>query len=233
MKRIVIVLLVLNLSSYGYSQKIIGGTLFLKGGYTHVEGSAKILNSVAPQGISCFSDNNYIIGSDGYFRANKIILGLDGYLATRESKTSNFVMNGIRKGADAYSGTAHAKLGIIVLEGEKYWVYPSLGAGIAVIGLNTFDKKASLNRSNEHNIISYSPSFDFGLNTDIVLSPENKNNLFGALLLGLRVGYHNSIFKNNWKDEDWNHLENLPSYKNRGFYMTINMGVGVFFKKKY
>jgi hypothetical protein len=216
-----------------FSQKIVGAAFFMKGGYTHVQGSAKILNSVAPQGISCFSDNNYIIGSDGYFRANKIILGLDGYLATRESKTSKFVTNGISKGADAYSGTAHAKLGIIVNQGKKYWVYPSLGAGIAVIGMNTFDKKASFARLNEHNIISYSPSFDIGLNTDIILSPENKNDIFGAMLLGFRVGYHNSIFKNNWRDKDWNHLENLPSYTNRGFYVTINIGAGAFFRKKY
>jgi len=123
------------------------------------------------------------------------------------------------------------RFGRIINENKQHWLYPSVGIGTTAIILYPY----STSNEKSSNSISHSsltPSFDIGINEDILIDkagPDKKS--YGGLILGLRAGYHTSVRSNNWRDSDGNKLHNMPSYSNNYFYLTVSFGAGGFAKK--
>jgi hypothetical protein len=73
------------------------------------------------------------------------------------------------------------------------------------------------------------PSLDISINEDFLIGkvdPHEKR--YGGIILGLRAGYRTSFSSNAWMDGNWNKLDNMPSYTNNSFYLSISVGSGGF-----
>jgi hypothetical protein len=79
-----------------------------------------------------------------------------------------------------------------------------------------------------------SPTFDAGMNIDFLLSKLRWNeNYYLGWIAGFKAGYRFSIKSNNWKNDDNNFykINQMPSYTNNAFYLTLSFGGGSFDKK--
>jgi hypothetical protein len=122
----------------------------------------------------------------------------------------------------------HGKIGWIIIQDKRSWVYPTFGSGIAALVFTTSNKNNNQSAT-EENLTLLSPSFDFGMNGDIIvskISPDNKSHK--GFLLGIRMGYRASPKSNNWRNDDGHKIENIPAYSNHAFYVTIAIGEGGF-----
>jgi hypothetical protein len=222
--RITCLLVAMAMMNAAYSQKIKGVTGFLKLGYTMAPGSADTFDKIAPEGVTGYTNHFIALGADGYYRTGNIILGLDGLVGIQGERS---------KGSwdtEPFVGSGHAKFGWILQEGEQFWLYPSFGAGTSFMILNAHNKVGELKTMQDR--VLFSPSFDLGFNGDfIVTSPPGDRNKYGALLLGMRIGYRASFRNNNWVDQDGDEFEYNPYYSNNAFYVTITIGGGWFIKK--
>jgi len=222
MKKSIIPLLVFFLMTVGSSaQQINGVAVFSKIGYTSLTRSTAILNKVSPG--SGFSNDFILFGTEGYFRTNKLILGLDGTIGLQNRKLSS------RASIEASAGALYARGGYIIAEKKHYWVYPSIGAGIAGIDIDMKDYTTDEVARLKNKLIS-SPSLDLGINADFIVNKLFDQGDYGALLFGLRAGYRMSI-KKSWADNDGNKLANMPSYGYNGFYIMATIGGGAFIRK--
>ena len=78
----------------------------------------------------------------------------------------------------------------------------------------------------------FSPSFDLGLNGDVLSAKESKKQKqAGGLIIGFRAGYRFSPKSDNWKDDKGNKITNFPSYRNNAFYITLIAAGGYFINK--
>lgn len=70
------------------------------------------------------------VGGEGYARLNKYIVGGGGYGMARRS------VNSPTYRAEPFSGGGYLYAGRIIVDSRRFWVYPTVGAGFAVVGLN-------------------------------------------------------------------------------------------------
>lgn len=213
--------------SVAYAQRIKGGAGFVKVGIANVPDARAVLNQIAPTGVSGFSDQFYLLGGEGYYRTGNIVLELDGQIGAQNVRSSG------NNYGEGYTYFGHAKVGLIVNQGARYWIYPTVGFGTAALAMFTYTKTGSdAKAENRQNKYLYRPSFDIGLNADYLLSKSRTTDQrFGGLLLGLRAGYHISQQSNSWRNDANDRLSNLPDYTNKGYYITLAIGGGGFVKK--
>ena len=143
------------------AQPVQGVAAFVKSGYYSLS-SAASLNKITPAGYGSRSNNFFTLGAECYYRNNKMILTVDGNIGVQNGKSI------YDKGIKFSTGTGYAKFGWIIIEQSHYWIYPNIGAGIAAIAMNTYDKKCD-NARDIQTHINNNASMDLGLNTDIVL----------------------------------------------------------------
>ena len=215
----------LTWASTADAQRIKGGAGFVKVGIANAAGAGTVLNQIAPTGVFGFSDQFYLLGGEGYYRTGNLMLALDGHIGAQNVRSS-----GINYG-EGFTYLGHAKVGLIVNQGARYWIYPTVGFGTAAVAMTTYTKTGS-DAENRQNKYLYRPSFDISLNADYLLSKSRTTDQrFGGLLLGLRAGYHISQRSSSWRNDDNDRLLNLPAYTNKGYYVTLAIGGGRFRRK--
>ena len=188
-------------------------------------GAGTVLDQIAPTGVSGFSNQFYLLGGEGYYRTGNIILGLDGSVGAQTARSSG------NSYGEGYTFYGHAKFGWVVKQGARYWVYPTVGLGSSTLGMTTYTKAGGDSQDRQNRTI-FRPSLDVGLNADYLLSKaRTTDQRFGGLLLGLRAGYHVSSQGNDWRNDTNDRLSNLPTYTNKGYYLTLTIGGGGFVKK--
>lgn len=220
MKNTIIPLVMIILFTSGlHAQQIAGIAIFSKIGYT--SGPSSTLNKIVQPG-SGFSNNFITYGAEGYFRVNKIVVALEANMGLQKAKSTCI------ERAAVSSGVAYARLGWVVAEKKHYWIYPSIGPGIAAVDIITYvnDEAAKLK-----NKLHYSPSFDMGFNADFIIRKIPDRADFATMLIGLRSGYRVSIRNKGWRDNNNNKLSNMPSYGQNEFYITATIGIGAFVRE--
>ena len=202
-----------------------GIAFFLRGGYTYASDAKKILAEIAPYEITGFTNNFTLMGVEGYYRSDKWIIGVEGTLGTQGKYSQDNYQ------AQPYIGGAHLRLGSIIYEGKQTWLYPSFGAGTSVTTLSV-DEKTSDKSGRIISLNLFSPSFDLGINADVLTTKESKKQeKAGGLIIGFRAGYRFSPESDNWKDDRGNKITNLPSYRNNAVYITLIAAGGYFINK--
>jgi hypothetical protein len=95
--------------------------------------------------------------------------------------------------------------------------------GITSLELNTYDKKFDFANNPKQYLIN-NASMDFGINADFIF--KKMGNPAGTVspISGLRAGYRLSVENKVWRDFDGNKLNNMPSYSQNGFYVTLSIG---------
>lgn len=148
---------------------------------------------------------------------------LDGNIGVQNSKSVGAGWTA------AAAGAAYAKAGWIITEKQHYWLYPSIGLGMAGVDINTHNyvNDEVINLKNKS---LATPSFDLGFDSDIIVNRIVNHEGYGALLLGLRTGYRLSKKNCAWRDNDGNKLVNMPFYGYNGFYIMVIVGGGTFVK---
>jgi len=222
-KTIILSILTIVFTHNLYAQQIAGIAIFSKIGYTSLPGSSSTLTNIAPHG-STVNNNSTAFGAEGYLRINKVILALDGNMAIQNAESAD------ANKARIFQCAAYTKVGRIILDKTHYWIYPSLGLGVASIDINTYNNENDEVTNLKNKVLS-SPSFDFGFNADFIANKIMNREGYGAWLLGLRTGYRASIKSCGWRDNDGNKLSNMPSYTYKGFYVMVTIGGGVFVRK--
>lgn len=220
-----IALMMLIVFQSGVMAQSKGIAVFLRGGYIYAHDAKEVLNKIAPYEISGFTNNFALLGIEGYYRNNKWIFGLEASMGAQKDYSKD------KYQAEPYVGAGHARVGYIVYEGKQFWVYPSVGGGASVTSLSV--KEKILNKTGKiMNLNLYSPSFDLGINGDLLTARETKQQKrSGGLVLGFRVGYRFSPANDNWKDDKGDELGDMPSYRNNAFYITL-IAAGGYFKNK-
>jgi hypothetical protein len=218
---VVLVMLVTNINA----QK--GGAAFFKTGYLYAPGSAKIFNAIDGGSNTGFTNNYMIVGLELYYRTGKAILSWEGYTAQQVSSTIGGSPN-----AEPFLGASQLRFGWVVNDKKRSVVYPSIGLGSAATILATYPRNNEKNFKTSNQFL-LTPSIDIGINKDIFIDkivPGSKK--YGGMIVGLRAGYRTSVNSNNWRNDNWDKLYNMPSYSNNCFYLSVNIGAGSFSSKK-
>ena len=101
--------------------------------------------------------------------------------------------------------------------------------GILTLDLSTYDKKNDLaDNLKSHLIDNY--SVDLGINADFIFKKIPNPQGVVLMISGLRAGYRLSVKNKVWRDFDGNKLDNMPSYAQNGFYVSLAIGYGIFIK---
>ncbi len=225
--RILLFGVMMVITSVGYAQRIKGFAGFAKIGYSGAPGSASTFSKVITTGPDGLTNDYFAFGGDAYYRTGKIIIGLEGLCAAQDDYASG------RYHTEPFIGAGHARFGYIVNSHDRYWIYPSVGLGSSFSGLTTYNKDVAGETENKRHSILVSPSFDLGINADFMINTVDSDRTnYGAFILGLRAGYRASFRHNNWIDGDGDKLDDMPSYGNNAFYVTLAIGGG-WFKKRF
>jgi hypothetical protein len=224
--RITIFIALMVIINIGHAQKIKGFAGAVKIGYAAAPGSASTFNKIAPHDVEGFTNNYIAFGGEAYFRTGDFIIGLEGLWGAQNDYSRSSYHS------EPFIGAGHARFGYIVNRtNDRYWIYPSIGTGSSFSVLSSYDKKSDGKAENYSHRILMSPSFDFGMNADFLINNvASDRTKYGAFILGLKAGYRASIKKDNWFDGNGDRLDNLPSYGNNAFYVTLSIGGG-WFKK--
>ena len=210
--------------SVGEAQKTQGVAAFVTSGYYSLSQSSSV-NKVVPATYGYQSNNFFTVGAEAYYRYNKMLFALSGNIGIQNNRSI------YKEGIKFSSGTSYASLGWIVLEQKHYWLYPSIGFGIAAIDMNTYDQKNYETEDIQSHIIN-NASFDVGLNADFILKRSYDAAELSSVLTGLRAGYRFSIQNKTWRNFYGEKLTGLPAYTQNGFYITAAIGCGAFIKGK-
>lgn len=226
MKKSVLYLLLFATTINIANAQIKGGAGFFKTGYLFAPGSSAVLNKIISGSPTAITNNYMITGLEGYYRNGASIISFDGSAAQQAvySLNTNYAK-------EPFITSAQIKLGHIIKENERYWLYPSVGVGVAAIILYP---NANGIKSSTINITPtlLTPSIDIGINGDIFIERVHAGERkYGGTILGIRAGYRTSGRSNNWKDGHSNKLIDMPDYSNNCFYLSVGIGAGGFVRK--
>jgi hypothetical protein len=214
------------------AQKIEGIAGFIQSGYMNAPNAAKAFNQVFPQNSSGFANNYFLIGAEAFYRQkNNVFMG-DWQFGLQKVYSFN------NQHAGAVYEAILGKYGWIIKEDKNFWLYPSAGAGASVIALTSYDKIDG-RKENMKTQTLVSPSFDFGMNADFLLSKLRwKENYYLGWISGIKAGYRFSVRSKKWKTDkdefykdEFQKLYETPSYTNNAFYVMLSFGMGSFDKK--
>jgi hypothetical protein len=207
--------------SFTMAQQTTGLAGFLKVGYADLSTAGKTLTKVAPEGYTGFDDGFTIIGAEAYYKDKGFIVGLDASMGFQEpqERLNNEVI--------VVTPAGYLKGGWVVNEGKHHWIYPTLGIGGNLMLMLTNEGGSDEDDYELYRGI-FNPSGELALNADIILANVPDSGLYGAFILGVKVGYRGSFKHDYWFNEDGDEIQNLPSYSNKGFFFTITLGGGGF-----
>lgn len=220
------VILLVMIANIAKAQNIKGIAGFIQSGYLNTP-NTKIFNQAYPDNTAGFANNYFLIGAEAFYREkNNVFMG-DWQFGLQKI----YSFNNERAGAvyEAILG----KYGWIVKEKDNFWLYPSVGAGASVISLTSYTVNDGV-RENTRTQTLISPAFDIGMNADFLLSKLKwKDNFYIGWIIGIKAGYRVSIKSNNWSntDAEFYKLNEMPSYANNAFYVTLSFGGGSFDKR--
>jgi hypothetical protein len=224
MKKVVISLLLLIMATAIYSQELEGMAGFFRIGYTHSSAVSKTMSAIAGNGITGFSDDFILVGAEINYRYDPDVIIIEGYIASQDNCSNE------NRYAEPFIVAGHLKYGRVICCGSNYWVYPAIGGGASMTGLTTYEKINGESTAKE-NVSVFSPSFDVSLSGNLLFAKrEQLEKSYGGLIMGCRIGYHTSFKNDHWYNDSGSRVANMPSYSNKGFYVTLAIGAGGFRK---
>jgi hypothetical protein len=197
----------------------------LRFGLSHLPNASSSLQAIAPEGIGGFHNTFYGYGLEGYYRNGSSIFALDGFFGIQQPHSFR------NDQSNAYTGGLHARMGLVVKEGEQYWIYPSLGLGSELLALST---SRNMHKADENNYthILHTPVIDIGLNADFLAARRVPGEtVSGGQMIGLRMGYSFSPTSAHWPLLNWEKTVQAPPYQHRVYYLSVSVGVGAFTRK--
>jgi hypothetical protein len=203
------------------AQQTNGLAAFVKSGLYSLSSSA--LNKIAPAGFNLKHNTSVTLGAEGYYRGNKMLFILDGNVGLENSKVIG------SQAVKLYSESIFGKAGWVIKEKKHYWIYPSIGIGIASLEVNMYDEKNELVNNLGSHLIN-NASVEVGINADFIFKKTADPIVNVSMLSGLRAGYRLSVKNKTWRNFDGNKIYGMPSYAQNGFYVTLAIGYGVFIK---
>lgn len=128
MNRLYLILLLTGFSPGIFAQpRLAGGAGFFRFGYANLNRVGQTLDQFTP--ASGIGNDFVYMGGEGYARLNKYILGGGGYGMARQSISSPTYR------AEPFSGGGYLYAGRIIIDCRRFWVYPTVGVGFALVGL--------------------------------------------------------------------------------------------------
>lgn len=200
-----------------FAQITVGGAGFFRTGYMNLREAGATAGRFAPAGFPTMGDGFALAGGEAYYRHNRVIAGL-GVMAM-QTRTTRFGDVSVERTAS----TGTLKLGWIIHEGKRWYVYPAIGPGLSTLSLTRHQAGQSITI---RHLFSYAT--DISLNADLKLSNWSCDpKQFGGLMLGLRAGYLVSPASAQWKsNSDLGQMASLPTYATNGFYVAVSVGGG-------
>ena len=146
------------------AQQMNGLAAFVKSGFYTLSSSSSSLNKIVHAGFDLHS-TSVTLGGEGYYRNNKMLFILDGNIGLENSKIISF------QEVKVFSEAMYIKAGWIIKEKKHYWIYPSIGIGIASLDINTYNTKDELIDNLKSHLIN-NTSFDLGINADFIMKKK-------------------------------------------------------------
>ncbi|GAA4453143.1 hypothetical protein GCM10023189_17770 [Nibrella saemangeumensis] len=206
-----------------FAQTTVGGAGFFRTGYMNLRDAGATARHFAPNGSPAMGDGFALAGAEGYYRHNRVIVGL-GIMAM-QTRTTRFADQAIERTAS----TGTVKLGYIIHEGKRWFVYPAIGPGLSTLSLTRHEPNRTVTI---RHLFSYAT--DVSLNADLKLTNWScEREHYSGLMLGLRAGYLVSPGSAQWKSSsDLGQMASLPTYATNGFYVAVSVGGGRFGLRK-
>lgn len=182
------------------------------------------LAAFAP-GVEMPSNTAFSWGGYGYFQFNKFLVGFKGY-----GYYGGVVEN------DSYTmsndgGSFLIDFGYKIVNQERLFVYPFVGAGIGGFGHNRSQKgnidliDGMMPQPNNFSASWVGAVFDVGFRVEKMLSMgERGKGERGGGFVGLEAGYQFSPENNNWKTAGRGDISNAPNFAFNGFYVRALLG---------
>ncbi|MFA6082927.1 hypothetical protein [Mucilaginibacter sp.] len=216
----------------------IAGAIQLQATYrkTDLNQLNQILNS---NNIPSLSHNNIWINASMSHIFKKFIVE-DGIGFTPITSSE---VNGLKAKYNQYQ--AFLRFGYNIAESSSYRLYPFAGINFsaAVLGIkdnarieNTDDFSQEILNSTSSKTF-YQPNFgiDLGAGFDYLIKVKSKQmdnfEVERNIPIGVRVGYYINAYQGDWKIEDHS-LQNGPDNKNSAFFVTFNVGLGYYIRKR-
>jgi hypothetical protein len=192
----------------GFSQKIIGAAGMVNVGFIstkHFAASVEHLNEDSVQ----FGNGYTMIGADGYYRHGNTIISISGYLGVQGARTSG------EKILERSLWTAHAGMGWILWNSQRFTFYPAVSFGLTGLYLTEHRQHPATYIDTIHTTI---PSTDLSLHLDyLMLDTDTNDRVVNGIILGMQTGYNYGI---------------SSSTPFQGWYLTVSVGGLAFMKKK-
>ncbi|MPR31870.1 hypothetical protein [Salmonirosea aquatica] len=106
-----------------------GGAGFFRLGHASLHRFSQVADHFSPAQQPALSNNFVYLGGEGYARINRNIIGGGGYAMVNHGIDSHSYR------AEPFSGGGYLHYGRILLEHRRFWIYPSIGAGVAMVSL--------------------------------------------------------------------------------------------------
>ncbi len=203
---------------------IYGGAGFFRLGQASLHRFGEVAGYFAPAQHSTIRNDFVYLGGEGYARINRNIFGGGGYAMASQG------INGTSYRAEPFSGGGYLHYGRIVLDRRRFWLYPTIGAGVAMVGLTQSQTQAQAN--DEYTVMLPNFNAQLGIGADWVALPMGAGENFGGLLLGIRAGYQLSPMSSAWRTTGEVGVAERPRYATNGFYVTLTLGAGGFHQVK-
>lgn len=218
------ILTVASTTALAQETAIYGGAGFFRLGHASLHRFSQAADQFTSAQQPSFGNDFMYIGGEGYARLNRNIVGAGGYaMASRGITGASFR-------AEPFSGGGYLHYGRIVVDQRRFWLYPIIGLGVAMVGLT---QSQTLGQTNDEYTVML-PSFNarLGLGADWVAVPFGAGDNYGGLLLGLRAGCQLSPASSAWRTSGEVAVSDRPRYATNGFYVTLAIGAGGFRKVK-
>lgn len=160
------------------------------------------------------------MGGEGYARLNKYILGGGGYGMARRSISSPTYR------AEPFSGGDYLYAGRIIVNSRRFWVYPTVGVGFALVGLTQSQQQGQTMK--ESSVMLPNVNAQLGIGADWLVAAFGEGEGYGSLLMGIRAGYQLSPSSSGWRSTGELSVPDRPRYATNGYFVTLTVGVGGF-----
>ncbi|MBC3787989.1 hypothetical protein [Spirosoma utsteinense] len=207
-------------STLAQSPRLSGGAGFFRLGYARLHQVGQTLDQFTPPQLSGIGNDFVYVGGEGYARLDRFILGGGGYGMARRS------LSGPGYHAEPFGGGGHLFLGRILVNSRRLWLYPTVGAGVAVVGITQSQQQGQTTR--ESSVLLPSLNVQFGVGADWLVAAFTEDDSYGGLLLGMRAGYQLSPSSSGWRSTGELVPPDRPRYATNGYFVTLTIGAGGF-----
>jgi hypothetical protein len=198
---------------------VTGGAGFFRMGYASLNRAGQTLDQFSRTGQYGLSNDFTCIGGEGYARFNNYIFGGGGFGMRSRSLGSPTYH------AEPFGGGGYLYLGRIVVDSPRFWLYPTGGLGLTVLGLTQYQQVGGAIQKSS--VALSTVSLQLGVGADWMPLGIDEGGSYGGLLLGLRAGYQISPSSSGWQS-----IGDVPSdrprYATNGFFMSMTIGIGGF-----